>query len=155
MSPTNTSQKQGCAEKFGHSTIIELAKKFYYNGKPDCLSVLFPDCFKTCPSTCLTMAYTTVGIPFECYFFGLSQQQIVNCLNKYKGDFEIKIPFTGEQYKSVHTAMLSLIEQLWGHDYHGPKLVVLCEKIATEGQSVGFLPPYYTDFVTRLQNLKR
>ena len=85
------------------------------------------------------------------FFFGSSQQQIVNCLNEYEGGFEIKIPFTGDQYESVHAAMLSLIKQLWEHDYHGPKLVVLCEKIATEGQSVAFLSPSYCpDFVIRL-----
>jgi hypothetical protein len=71
------------------------------------------------------MACTAVGIPFGCCFFGLSQQQIVNCLNEYKGSFEIKIPFTGDQYESVHATMLSLIEQLQKHDYHGPKLGAL------------------------------
>jgi hypothetical protein len=54
--------------------------------------------------------------------------------------------------------MLSLNEQLQEHDYHGGKLVVFLEKIAIEGQSVGFLVPSSescTKFVTRLQNLKR
>ena len=51
--------------------------------------------------------------------------------------------------------MLSLIEQLQEHDYHGAKLVALLENIAIEGWSVGFLPPSScTDCVTRLQSLK-
>jgi hypothetical protein len=52
--------------------------------------------------------------------------------------------------------MLSLIEQLQEHDYHGAKLEALLENIAIEGRSVGFSPPSScTDCVTRLRSLKR
>lgn len=156
MSPTNTPRKQGRAENFGHSAVIELCKQFYYNGKADCLSVLFPGYFKTCPKACLAMACTAVGISLVCFFFRSSHRQILNCLNEHEGGYEVKIPFTGDRYESVHAAMLSLINQLQTHNYHGEKLVALLEKIATEGRSVTFLPPSYcTDFVTRLRNLKR
>jgi hypothetical protein len=48
----------------------------------------------------------------------------------------VKIPFTGDRYESVHQAMLSLIDDVEHHEYHGKKLKTLLKKIATEGRSV-------------------
>lgn len=51
---------QGRTENFGHPGPIELCKRFYYSGKSDCLSVLFPLAFKSLPVACLAMACTCV-----------------------------------------------------------------------------------------------
>lgn len=48
----------------------------------------------------------------------------------------MKIPFTGDRYESVHQAMVTLIDNVEHHDYHGKKLQILLKKIATEGRSV-------------------
>jgi hypothetical protein len=48
----------------------------------------------------------------------------------------VKIPFTGDRYESVHQAMLSLIDDVEHHEYHGKKLKTLLKKIPTEGRSV-------------------
>ena len=62
--------------------------------------------------------------------------QIVNCLQEWEQGYEVKIPFTGDQYESVHQAMISLIDTVEKHGYHGPKLETLLKRIATEGRSV-------------------
>jgi hypothetical protein len=50
----------------------------------------------------------------------------------------VKIPFTGDRYESVYEAMLVLIDEIEGNDYHGAKLKVLLQSIASDGQSVEF-----------------
>jgi hypothetical protein len=62
-------REKGRAENFAHPAIIDLLKQFYYNGKMDCLSVIFPKAFKTCPKACLAMACACVGFLLMCSFF--------------------------------------------------------------------------------------
>jgi hypothetical protein len=58
------------------------------------------------------------------------------------------VPFTGDQYESVHKAMMALIRQLEGHDYHGPKFSKLLRDIATDSRQYVevLLCPHYTDY---------
>ncbi|KAM6491219.1 hypothetical protein JOM56_013458 [Amanita muscaria] len=108
----------GHSKNFGHSAIINLCKRFYYNGKLDCLLILFPTTFEVLPKMCLAMACAC----------------IVNCLREWEGGFETKTGFTGDQYKSVHQEMVTLILKLKKNEYHGRKFDQLLKWIATEGQ---------------------
>ena len=58
------------------------------------------------------------------------------------------IPFSGEQYKSMHQVMISLMDELKQHDYHGLKLGKLLKRIATDARQFVdlFLCPRYTNF---------
>jgi hypothetical protein len=58
------------------------------------------------------------------------------------------VPFTGEQYESVHQAMMVLMDELEHHEYHGPKFKKLLQKIPMDARwSVElFLCPHCTDF---------
>ena len=79
----------------------------------------------------------------SCIIFLLTMFQIVNCLNEWELGYEVRTPFTGDRYESVHKAMVSLIGELEKHDYHGAKLENLLKKVATDGGSVLFLPPFF------------
>jgi hypothetical protein len=43
----------------------------------------------------------------------------------------LKVPFTGEQYESVHQAMMALMDELEHVEYHGAKFKTFLRKIAT------------------------
>ena len=66
-------------------------------------------------------------------------QQIVNCLNEWETGSEVKIPFAGDKYESVHGAILALIGQLEQNDYHGAKLQAMLQSVAIDGKYVEFL----------------
>ena len=46
----------------------------------------------------------------------------------------VKAPFTGDRYYSIHQAMVSLIDGVEEHEYHGAKLNKLLQRIAIEGE---------------------
>lgn len=60
--------------------------------------------------------------------------KIVNCLHEWKLGFRSGVPFTGEQYESVHQAMIDLMNELERHNYHGPKFKKLLREIATDAK---------------------
>jgi hypothetical protein len=80
------------------------------------------------------MACACVGVNLMYYFFAHEVFQIVNCLHEWHLGYEVKAPFTGARYQSVHEAMICLMGKLEQHDYHGPKLTKLLEGIANDGQ---------------------
>lgn len=59
---TDLFSNEGRTTNFGHPAIKELSKCFYYSGKPDCLSSLFPKNFKTFPKPSLAMVCTCVSV---------------------------------------------------------------------------------------------
>ena len=69
----------------------------------------------------------------------------------------MKVPFTGERYESVQQAMVSLIEQLERHEYHGPKFKKLCKRIATDSRRyiICFIVLAVLIFIARSQSIKR
>ena len=91
------------------------------------------------------------------YYFYLQHFKIVNCLHEWRFGHESVVPFTGEQYDSVHRAMMTLIDMLEDHEYHGPKFRRLLRKIASDAQrSVICLFVFaLLIFNTRMQNMKR
>ncbi|KAH9171206.1 hypothetical protein EDB89DRAFT_1907216 [Lactarius sanguifluus] len=92
-------------ENFAHPAIIELCKQFYYSGKSDCLSVLFPNHF------------------------------ISNCLSKWESGIQETINLTSHDYEPVYIAMLGLINDTLQNDYHGRKLRDLLKRIAKDGRT--------------------
>lgn len=76
---------------------------------------------------------------FHVIYFYLPPFKNIHCLYEWKFGYEVKVPFTGEQYESVLQAMVSLMEQLDGHKYHGLKFKKLCKRIATDSQKYGYL----------------
>jgi hypothetical protein len=81
--------------------------------------------------------------------------QIVNCLHEWELGYEVKIPFSGDRYESVHQAFINLIDRTESHEYHGVKLRALLKKIA-DGQSVFFCYPISSLLILVVrQNLKR
>ena len=58
--------------------------------------------------------------------------KIVNCLSEWKLGHESKVPFTGEQYESVHQAMTALMDELEKDEYHGRKFRKLLKNFATD-----------------------
>ncbi|KAH9174835.1 hypothetical protein EDB89DRAFT_1904387 [Lactarius sanguifluus] len=105
-------------ENFAHPVIIELCKQFYYSGKSDCLSVLFPYHFARLPTSALAMACTCIS----------------NCLSEWESGIQVQTSFTGRIYEAVYIAMWDLINETMRNDYHGRKLRVLLKQIAKEGQ---------------------
>lgn len=133
---TDLFSNEGRTTNFGHPAIKELSKCFYYSGKPDCLSSLFPKNFKTFPKPSLAMVCTCVSVFLtatticERFFF----LQIVNCLEEWQTGAHIKIPFSGDRYESVYQDMSSLINSTEEHAYHGRKLRKLLASIANDGR---------------------
>ncbi|KAF8811157.1 hypothetical protein BYT27DRAFT_7208610 [Phlegmacium glaucopus] len=110
--------ENGRPSNFAHDTIIEIGKQFYYSGKADCLSVIFPAVFsKGLPKTCLAMVCTC----------------IVNCLEEWETGVFRATPFTGARYEAVYEAMMELIAHVKKDDYHGRKLRRLLKHIASGG----------------------
>ncbi|KAH8978716.1 hypothetical protein EDB83DRAFT_2537489 [Lactarius deliciosus] len=105
---------------FAHPAIIELCKQFYYSGKLDCLSVLFPYHFVRLPASALTMACTCIS----------------NCLSEWESGIQVQTSFTGRVYEAVYITMWDLINETMQNDYHRRKLRVLLKRIAKEGRFV-------------------
>ncbi|KAH9170180.1 hypothetical protein EDB89DRAFT_1907927 [Lactarius sanguifluus] len=106
-------------ENFAHPAIIELCKQFYYSGKSDCLSVLFPNHFARLPKSALAMACTCIS----------------NCLSKWESGIQQTINLTSHNYEPVYIAMLGLINDTLQNDYHGRKLQDLLKRIAKDGRT--------------------
>src|ERR1700678_1337108 len=91
ISPTNAPEKQGRSENFGHNAIIDLLRRFDYNEKFDCLSILFPTTFETCPKACLAMACTCVGVLISYIIFYSQFFRLLTVL--MKGSWDIRSRF--------------------------------------------------------------
>ena len=155
MSSTNTPQTQGHAENLDMVPLLSFAKSSTIMESPIAFQFYSLVISRSAHSPVLQWLALLWAFLLS-IFFGSSHWQILNCLNEFDSGYKTKILFTGDWYESVHAAMLSLIEQLQEHDYHGVKLKALLENIAMEEQSVGFSPPSSCiDCVTRLQSLKR
>ena len=96
----------------------------------------YPHCFLYLPKSMPCNGLYLRRRSFSCIIFLLTMFQIINCLNEWELGYQVMIPFTGDRYDSVHKAMVSLIDELEQHDYHGAKLKRLLKKIATDGWSV-------------------
>ena len=64
--------------------------------------------------------------------------------------------FTGEQHGLVYATIKNLTQTTLDHPYHGPKLLTLLKRIATERRLVLFSPaPVQLMFFIRSQNPSR
>ncbi|KAH9167798.1 hypothetical protein EDB89DRAFT_2074550 [Lactarius sanguifluus] len=110
--------ENGRTENFAHPAAIELCQMFYYSGK-DCLLALFPREFSTLPIACLIMVFTC----------------IVNCLDEWESGYQVKVPFTGDAYRSRYSLIAGLADDVMGNAYHGQRLRARLRKIAADGRT--------------------
>ncbi|KAF9455888.1 hypothetical protein BDZ94DRAFT_510874 [Collybia nuda] len=111
--------QQGRTRNFGHPLIADVCQQFYYSGKSNCLSILFPEEFKDrLPEPCLALVSACIQ----------------NCIHKYRTGFLVGCNFKGSTYGQVFLGMLKLIKQIRQNKYHSDRLTELLQDIATTGR---------------------
>jgi len=125
---------QGRTNNLTNKAIAEISTLFYYSANG--LAHLFPGVFKSeVPELGVALVATAVCASQiimtnskHCLF------QVKCVLDEWRGGQHKNVPFTAQEYRAVYQAIVELIKQIQGNEYHKNKFLAARRSWAQDGK---------------------